>query len=705
MSLNVALVGNPNVGKTSLYNRVTGSFEHVGNWHGVTVGSVTKSIVYESETVTMTDLPGLYSMSVYSFEESVTRDNVMSAENDLIVNVCEVNNLARNLYLTLQLLELGVPIVLAVNMMDELKKQKKVFNSSRIEKELQVRVVPMSAKYRSDSMHLMDAVMKSAKDKPKRIELPYLKKLPLDKVRNIISENLGLCGLDGKWACLKVLEKDKYVCEKLHLNEKQMNKIDALGDWQSKIAQYRYEYIDWLTEGAIVSEKGGKQKIYGFNAVDKIALNKYSALLIFFLVMGTIFYLTFGLIGKLLSDGLQWIIDTCIAAPIGSLMEGSGAPEWISALICDGIIGGVGGIIVFLPQIVLLFFFLALLEDSGYISRVAFMTDGLFKKIGLSGRSVFTMLMGFGCSATAVLTARGLEDKNTRIKTTLLTPFMSCSARLPVYGAIAGAFFLGARPLIIFALYVLGVAIAVAVAAFFERSVKSLKSGRSSFIMEMPPYRMPTFERVFQIILSNVKVFLIRIGTVIFAFNVIVWVLSYFSFTKGFVPDGSGSILQTVAGFISPVFAPLGFGNWKAVTALLSGVVAKEIVITSLQSLGGVEAIFIGKYAASAAVAFLSFTLLYTPCIATLGAIKKEIGKKYVLISLSMQTIVAYVVSLVVYWTGVAITEFKQTAWIFISAAIGIFLLIAVIMSLKQIFARKRCKGCRLSSCGKKGVK
>lgn len=738
MEYNMALAGNPNVGKTSLYNRITHSLEHVGNWHGVTVKKVSKSVMFDHHTINMTDLPGLYSMTVYSYEESISRDKILEENNDLIINICEVNNLARNLYLTLQLLELNVPVVLVVNMMDELAKQGKVLNYRKIEKILKIPIVPMSTKYHSDVHLLMEvAIDYVSQYSGNLVELSYLKKLPISDVEAIISANAATAGFKSRWAAIKVLENDTFIMEKLNLNSQQKLALAQMGDWQARLAQARYEFIDQITEGAIsrvseehhemhehikynvpvetqagnwVDEKGGarvpnelfgdnkglhsaggqnnsieynakkyetiskksEKKLqkhikhhdkhimdkklmleHGFSRLDKFVLNKYLALPIFFLVMAAIFVLTFGLIGKLLTDLLELGIKYLLYSPITTGLTGIQCPQWIVALVGDGIINGVGGIFVFLPQIVLLFFFLALLEDSGYISRVAFMTDGLFRKIGLSGRSAFTLLMGFGCSATAVLTARGLEDPMMRKKTVVLTPFASCSARLPVYSTIAAAFFSGGQPFIIFFLYLLGVAVALIWAAVFEK-IKRLKSGKLSFIMEMPPYRFPTAERVFQLIWNNAKVFIVRVGTVVFALNVIVWVLSNFSFTHGYISQGSDvkSILELFSSFISPIFTPLGFGNWKAVTALLSGLVAKEVVISSINSLGGVSEIFFGANASLSALTFLVFTLLYVPCIATISAMYKEVGIKWTVFNFVLQMVTAYVVSLVFHSVG-----------------------------------------------------
>lgn len=738
MEYTISLAGNPNVGKTSLYNRITHSLEHVGNWHGVTVSEVSKTIMYDHHTVNMVDLPGLYSLTIYSMEEGITRDNVLSGKNDLIVSVCEVNNLSRNLYLTLQLLELNVPLVLVINMMDELKKQGKVLNYRKLESYLKIPIIPMSAKYHSDVHLLMDVSLDYIRHfRGNKVKLTYLDKLPLQDVMSIISANASNAGLQPRWAAIKVLEKDEFVLEKLALNDDQKKALEAMGDWQSKVAQARYEFIDMITEGAVSKavvdehremhehvshhvpletepdkseetlydkhkryhdqyKNNSKLYMQAYSRIDKVVLNKYLALPIFLALMCLIFFVTFGLIGNWLSNLLDFLITKFIYKPVTNGLTSINSPLWIVNLVGEGVILGVLGVLKFLPQVVLLFFFLALMEDSGYISRVAFMTDGLFRKIGLSGRSVFTMLMGFGCSATAVLTARGLEDDTMRKKTVILTPFMSCSARLPVYTVVAGAFFASGKFLVIFGLYILGAAVSLLLAVIFEKWVKNLKSGKLSFIMEMPPYRIPTFERVMQIIFHNAKVFIVKVGTVVFALNVIVWILSNFSFTQGYTAGGENSILALFSGFIAPVFTPLGFGNWRAVTSLLSGFVAKEVVVSSIESLGGVGAVFTGEYASLSALTFLVYTLLYIPCIATFSAEIKEVGVKWALFGLVLQLAVAYVVALLFHTAGLAfIINPGITVGVIVVALIAV---VCVAVLINRIKNRGKCS-CGCGSC------
>lgn len=701
----IALVGNPNVGKTSLYNRITHSLEHVGNWHGVTVGEVSKTIEYEGKTVTLTDLPGLYSLTPYSPEEAVSRDSVISEQHDLVVCVCESGNLMRNLYLCVQLLEAGVKTLLVVNMMDELNRQGKVLAAEKLEARLGIPVVPVSAKYGFDAGAFLKRIEEYADKKTKAITLPYLKSLHVPEVASAISAKAEKINLNAAWAAIKLIEDDEYVRNKLSLPETEINKLRMPSQGQTLVAKARYDFIEAVTEGVIIDKprrklRGKNEKKRDITAViDKVVLNKFAALPIFFAIMLVIFYVTFGPFGSFLSGLTDKFFEICFYKPLVGKMLSDGAPAWTIGLVGDGIIIGLCGVLKFLPQVALLFFFLALMEDSGYVSRVAFMTDGLFGKIGLSGRAVFTMIMGFGCSATAVLTARGLDDEMMRKKTVIITPFMSCSARLPVYTVIAGAYFSGRAMPIIALLYLLGIVVAVATAAVMERRSSKLKSGKASFIMEMPPYRMPTLERVLQILAHNAKVFLIKVGTLVFALNVLIWFLTNFSLRNGYVSGGEGSILAGVAGAIAPVFKPLGFGNWRVVAALLGGFVAKEAVVSSIESLGGVSTVFYGENAALGAITFLVYTLLYVPCVATLSAEIKEIGVKWTLFGLALQLVAAYAVALVVHTLGLIIVIYGTTAvWTMVVATVA---LIAIITLFSCVKRRSMCVACgKICGCG-----
>lgn len=764
MDYNIALIGNPNVGKTSVYNKITHSFEHVGNWTGVTVEAVSKEILFEHRRITVCDLPGLYSLTVYSPEEGVSRDAVCAGKQQAIIDVCDVNDLSRNLYLTLQLLEAGAPVVLTLNMMDELSRRGQIVNYRKLEAALGLPVVPMATKYHAEVHMLLSVTVDYIEHRRhKRAELPYLKKLPLEQVKTIIEKNAEKAGVDLLYAAIKVLENDTFILEKLALSDEQKAGIAALGEGlQDKLAAARYAYIDKIMDGVIMSsvadehhemhehsvhdvpltaserdeaEKRGDEdeikhirlhgkikknedlKRRGFSGLDRLFLNKYLALPLFFVIMLAIFLVTFGdyMPGYWMKTGLEWIFDNALHDPVQKGLTSIGAWNWVTGLVTDGIIDGLGGVLVFLPQIVLMFLFLALLEDSGYISRVAFMTDGLFRKIGLSGRSVFTMLMGFGCSATAVLTSRGMEDEKMRKKTVMLTPFMSCSARFPVYSAICAAYFSGGKAFVIFGMYILGAAVALAYAAILNK-IKKFKSGEMSFIMEMPPYRIPTLTRVFQILWHNAKAFIIRVGTVVFAINIIVWLLSSFGVGTvdgntvfGYCGDHAEikSFLEYFASAVAPLFAPLGFGagdhGWQAVTALISGLAAKEVVLSSIESFGGAEVVF--GTDGCAALAFVVFTLLYVPCIATLAAIRKEAGWKWMLGGAALQLATAYVISLVFYWMGVLFTYN-------VGAAVSIIIVLVVAAIVAAVIAhavrtRNMCIGCPGAkncggSCGRK---
>ena len=640
MNYRFALAGNPNVGKTTVFNKLTRSFEHVGNWHGVTVDAARKTVRHGGDSITLSDLPGLYSLSANSYDESISTGEINGGGNDVIINVCDANSLSRNLYLTMQLIEAGANVAILVNMTDELEKRGGRLDTDGLANALGVPVIT----FRKGNEDLI---------------------------------------LDEAVKCAKGARRTKSAAP--------------------RTAAARYKHIDSLLRGIYraPADKTGK-------GADKLLLNKYLAVPIFLLIMLTILAVTFGeftaggrtygFIGYLLKVLLGAFIENCVKVPVTGALTAAGATDWVVGLVSEGIIGGIGGVLIFLPQIVLLFLFLACLEDSGYISRIAFMTDGLFQKIGLSGKSVFTMLMGFGCSATAVLTARGLDDRLMRKKTVLLTPFVSCSARLPVYLAVCSAYFAAGQIFVITGMYVLGVAVSIACAALLQKT-KRFRSGEAALIMEMPPYRFPTAARLVQLLWHNIKSFLLRIGTVIFVLNIAVWLLSHFSFSFAYVGGSvDESILGIIAGGLSVLFVPLGFGNANAVTALLSGLIAKEAVISALDTLGGVSAAFGGDYASAAALAFLVFTLLYVPCIATVSATLKESGAKWTVVGIAIQTAIAYVLSFAVYRLGVLFIS-HTGAMISISVVIATGTAAIIIINYLVYKKKKGCLGCRSNYC------
>lgn len=658
------LCGNPNVGKTSLYNRLTHSFNHVGNWHGVTVSSDEKAFDYNGNRITLIDLPGTYSLTATSDEEAVTRDAIFSKDFDAVICVCEVNNLARNLYLAVQLIELGVKCILVVNMIDELEKRGQTLDEGLLSERMGIAVIKTSAKFGKDE-RIIDAAIAASKGEPSRLP-DYVSTLSGKVATNVCAFNLK-----QEFVKIKLLEGDPYFKTACGIN------VNSNHD---EVSGARYAFIEKITSNIITQKSLSVKKPFN---IDKVLLNKYTALPTFLLLMGLIITLTFGVVGKYLSDGLVAGINAFIYQPAKNALIVSAAPTWVVGLITEGIISGIGGVLAFLPQIILLFLFLSLLEDSGYISRVAFMTDEFFKKIGLSGRAVFTMLMGLGCSASACFTARAL-DKRMRLRTVLVTPFLPCGARLPIFAVICSAYF-NLSAIVIIGLYILGALVAVAWAAILNKADKSEKD--TSFVMEIPPYRLPTFERVFQLIWHNVKSFLVRVGTVIFALSVIVWLLSNFSVTGGF--ESGVSLMEMFASFIAPIFKPLGFGSWQAVAALISGVVAKETVISTIVGFGGANLIFTTSVVKAGALAFVVFTLLYVPCVATLAAIAREVGVKYVFVSLLIHTVTAYVFALIAYYAVILFTFHLTAGLISIACVIA---LIALAIVAKFALRRMRTK-------------
>ena len=698
----ILLIGNPNTGKTTLFNNLTKSNEHIGNWHGVTVEEKRKKFNAGGEDFELVDLPGIYSLTAISFEEQVAVDYILKGSDKLMINICDLNNLQRNLYLTLGLLELGANILLAINTMGS----KKPFNEVdvyKLKEKLGVEVFLFNASSKKDILELK-LLIKKMSDKPKKGIMPsYINKLENYQEFKLIKNSLNVKEKDRlNFYTIKILENDQKIIEKCGFNNKN-SKLNA--DFIQKIAKIRYEYISCISEKAI---KKIQKRAYGESKIDKIILNRFLSIPIFLGIMALIFYLTFFSVGAFFSSILSDFIQNVIGANLVNFIAGVCDIPWVIGLFENGIVAGLGSILSFLPQVVLLFFFLSILEDSGYLARLAFSFEDIFKKLGLSGKSVYTLLMGFGCSATAALTARNMEDKNSKIKTAMLTPYMSCSAKLPIYAVLGGAFFGASNILIVFSLYLLGVVVAIILSMILEKT--ALKSKNQSFILEFPPYRMPSFKRVLNIIGDNLKQFIIRIGSVIFAMNIIVWLLGSFSFSFTYVPDTGGvSMLESIGKFLAPIFIPLGFGNWGATSALIAGLVAKEVIVSSIAIFNGIDvnagsmteqvqssilnpssAVY---FTPASALSYMVFCLIYMPCIATMSVLNKEIGTKWTVISIIIELVIAYLLSLVVYnlYNFINIFGFGYFAILLIGL---IIIGVSVTFIIKHLKSKDKCKVC-----------
>lgn len=693
----ILLVGNPNAGKTTLFNSLTHSNEHVGNWHGVTVENKEKSFVYGGEEYALIDTPGIYSLCPLSFEEEVSVKTIFENTNKKIINICDQNNLQRNLYLTLCLLEKGCDVVVAVNEID--KRPIFKIDYDKLGKMLGVDVVGINAEKKINVEKLKECI---SKERVCKAKLPYIKNLKFDG--NILPAKKGCT---EEYMLIKAYEKDEKFFQGV-------GKVDVEKIFQSVpknsleiISGLRYAYIDEIIKACTVRTN----QVYGKSKLDKFVLNKWLAFPIFLLILSAIFYLTFFSLGAFLSDCLGSFLEV-LTTPILNLIENSFGQSWIYDLFNVAIFGGVGTVLSFLPQVVLLFFFLSILEDSGYMSRIAFIFEDILGKIGLSGKSVYTLLMGFGCSTTAIMTSRNMDDKNAKIKTAILCPYMSCSAKIPIYTVIGGAFFGASNLLCIIGLYLLGVVVAITISKILDVTV--LKSQKQTFILEFPPYRVSSLKRVRNILWKNVKTFLIKVGSVMISMNIVIWLLSSFSFSFSYVvSEGGQSMLESFGKFLAPIFAPLGFDNWAVVASLLAGLVAKEVVVSSIAMFNGIDAgatklisqsILLSTsvvYFSSKAsvISFLVFCLLYTPCIASISMLLQEIGGKWTCISIAIQLLTAYIVAFVIYNISFALEVFGF--WKPFIVLLSLFVIaLAVTMIVKKFKKKQLCTHCE--SCNLK---
>ncbi len=664
-TLTFALAGNQNCGKTTLFNQLTGSNQHVGNFPGVTVDQKSGPIK-NTENTLVTDLPGIYSLSPYTSEEIVSRRFILESKPTGIINIIDGNNIERNLYLTMQLLELDIPMVLALNMMDEVRGNGGAVYINEMEMLLGIPVVPISAAKNEGVDELIAHAVHVAQyqEKPGRTDFCDKNRKggalhrALHSIMHLIEDHAEAADIPIRFAASKVVEGDTMVLDALKLTENETDMIEHIIvqmehesglDRAAAIADMRFSFIHSLCERTVVKPKESKEHRRS-RQIDRFLTGKYTAIPAFILIIAAIFWLTFDVIGAwlqgLLETGIEWL-----TVQTDAFLQSIGVNEVIHSLIIDGIFNGVGSVLSFIPIIIVLFFFLSLLEDSGYMARVAFVMDKLLRKIGLSGRSIVPMLIGFGCTVPGVMASRTLPSERDRKMTILLTPFMSCTAKLPIYGFFTAAFFPEYSGLIMIGLYLLGIVVGILFALISKRT--RFRGEAVPFVMELPNYRMPGAKNVAHLLWDKAKDFLQRAFTVIFAASMVVWFLQTFSFHFAVVTDSQDSMLASIAGLLAPLFAPLGFGDWRIVTALIAGFMAKESVVSTLSVLFSAEAALSTVLSPVAAASLLVFCLLYTPCVAAIASIKRELGTKWAVFVVIVQCAIAWVCALLVHLIGV----------------------------------------------------
>ena len=660
----LALGGNQNCGKTTLFNQLTGSNQHVGNFPGVTIEHKIGQII-GWKNYDLVDLPGIYSIRPYSGEEKVSRDFIIERKPDAIINIVDATNIERNLYLTLQLIEMGKPMVLALNMMDELLGNHGSVDIQKLSDRLGIPVVPIAAAKNDGVDELMRVVAETAENavKPRRID--FCSAGPVHRcihtVSHVVEDHADKIGVPSRFAATRVIEEDAEIISALKLSD---NELELIGhavlemenegglDRNAALAEMRYRFIEAVCSECVIKAQESKEMLRSVK-IDKVLTNKYLAIPTFIAIMGFIFWMTFSVLGKWLSDLLALGINE-VTALVDNALTAYGLNPVVHSLVIDGVFAGVGSMLSFLPIIVVLFFFLAILEDTGYMSRVAFVMDKLLRRIGLSGRSFVPMLIGFGCSVPAIMATRTLSSERDRKMTMLLIPFMSCSAKIPIYAVFTAAFFPDHRGLVMTCLYVFGMLVGIIAAKVLSKTAFTGKP--VPFVMELPNYRMPSLKSVLLLMWEKAWDFIRRAFTVIFAATIVIWFLQHFDVRLNVVGEGStDSLLAIIGTWIAPVFAPLGFGDWRVATALLTGLMAKEAVISTLGVLMNVganlgSAALGSLFTLPSAVSFLVFCLLYTPCVAALAALRRELGSgvKTVLVMIS-QCCVAWLAAFCVY--------------------------------------------------------
>ena len=662
--LTFALVGNQNSGKTTLFNQLTGSNQHVGNFPGVTVDRKDGAIRGHANT-RITDLPGIYSMSPYSSEEIVSRNFVLKDKPDAVINIVDVTNIKRNLYLTMQLLEMDVPVVVALNMMDEMRENGGSVDINTMESIIRTPVVPISAAKNEGVAELVDHAVHIAEYQEK----PGLQDFcipdenggavhrSLHAVQSLIEDHAVEAGLPLRFAATKAIEGDQMIIDQLRLDQNELETLEHIAlqmeserglDRSAAIAEMRFAFIDKVCEESVIQPRESRERIRS-EKIDRVLTGKWTALPFFILIMGLVFFLTFNVIGA----WLQGLLEAGVGALtdlVDGMLTNAGVNETIHGLIIEGVFAGVGSVLSFVPIIVTLFFFLSIMEDSGYIARVAFFMDKLLRKIGLSGRSIVPMLIGFGCTVPAVMSTRTLPSERDRRMTILLTPFMSCTAKIPIYAFFVSAFFAGSRWLVMSGLYILGIVTAILMALILKKTL--FRGEAVPFVMELPNYRMPSARNVGQLLWEKAKDFLQRAFSVILVATIVVWLLQSFDLHLNRVAP-EASIMAMLSGVLEPVFRPIGLGDWRICTSLISGFMAKESVVSTMEMLfsGGITASLTSAQAAS----MLTFSLLYTPCVAAVASIRRELGSKWAVIVVLWQCLIAWLVALLVYGIACAL--------------------------------------------------
>ena len=656
--LTFALVGNQNCGKTTLFNVLTGSNQHIGNFPGVTVDRKDGVIKGYPDTL-ITDLPGIYSMSPYTSEEIVTREFLLMDKPKGIINILDATNIERNLYLSMQLMELGIPMVIALNMMDEVRVNGGSVRINAIEELLGVPVIPISAAKGEGIEELVSHAIHVAKyqEKPQISDLCSKDSAVhrcIHGIMSLISDHADKAGYPERFAASKVVEGDSLVLKHLELEQNEKEMIEHIivqmeeecgMDRASAIADMRFAYIEDVCKNTVVKPRESKERIRS-QKIDKLLTGKYTGIPMFIAIMGLVFYLTFNVIGAALSNVLD-ILITFVTNGVDNLLTAMNVNSVLHALIIDGIFNGVGSVLSFLPIIVTLFFFLSILEDSGYMARVAFIMDKLLRKLGLSGRSIVPMLIGFGCSVPGVMASRTLSSERDRRMTVLLTPFMSCSAKVPIYAFFSAAFFPHYAALVMIGMYFIGIIVGIIMAFIFKKTL--FKGEPVPFVMELPNYRMPGAKNVVHLLWEKAKDFLQKAFSIIFIATILIWFMQNFDIRLNVVADSRQSILAVLAGMITPLFKPLGFGDWRLVTAILTGVMAKESVVSTISILFGSTIEMVSVISAAGAMSFLVFCLLYTPCVAAIASVKKELGGKWAAYVVVIQCVVAWIAALITY--------------------------------------------------------